>query len=174
MSIWLGQSVGDQWNWVGYYENTGETLDHYAAWLTAWRNRHKITWGDHVWPHDGAHRDVGVLGAKTRAEVFSGLNFATPIIMPRRANPGDWIDATRLLIRKSRFDREACKSGLTHLRRYRREFNEARNVFHDRPRHDEHSHAADAFQIAAMGRGRVSNNSARWTDEVINWKYKAA
>lgn len=174
MTIWLGQCAGDVWNWVAYYENCGLAIDHYASWLTDFKNEHRIIFGDHVWPHDGAHRDVGILGAKTRAEVFAGLKFSAPIIMPRRSNPGDWIDATRLLMRKSRWDRTHTRIGQNRLRKYSKRKDPVRNVYLNLPLHDEHSHGADAFQIAAMGRGRVSNNTAQWGDEVMNFEFSGA
>lgn len=169
MAIWIGQAMEDQWIWLAYYENTGHSIDHYARWLTDWKIKHRVNFGDHVWPHDGAHRDAGILGGKTRSEVFAGLGFQAPIIMPKRDVIGDWIDASRVLIRKSRFDRDGCKSGLIHLRKYRRERDDVRNVYRDKPRHDEHSHGADAFQLAGMGRGRVSNNTVELPEINLDW-----
>lgn len=174
MTIWFGQAVGDDWNWLAYYENNGKALDHYAQHMQAKAAENRWTWGDHVWPHDGFHKDVGILGAKSRADVFAGLGFRMPIKMEKRSNPGEWIDATRLFIRKSRFDRTGCKDGLTHLRRYSRRHDEKRNVYLKEPKHDEHSHGADAFQIAAMGRGRVTNTAATWPDDIVNFKFEYA
>ncbi len=174
MAIWFGQAVGDDWNFLAYYENNGKALDHYAGIMNDLKAANRWTWGDHVWPHDGAHKDVGILGAKTRAEVFSSLGFRAPIIMPRRQNPGDWIDATRLFLRKCRFDRMACAIGLNHLRGYTKRKDAVRNVFLDEPLHNEHSHGADAFQIAALGRGRVSNKSATWNQKIIDFKFEYA
>lgn len=171
MTIWFGQAVGDDWVFIGYYENSGQSIDHYVSVMKERQAANRWTWGNHVWPHDGAHRDVGILGAKTRAEVFSSLGMATPIILSKRASPGDWIDATRLFLRKCRFDRIGCKDGLGHLRKYSKvkAKDATRNVYLNTPRHDEHSHGADAFQVAAMGRGRVSNNSANWSDDIMNF-----
>lgn len=174
MSIWFGQAVGDDWNIIHFYEAHGQAVDHYAAYMKEQAAKNRWTYGNHVWPHDGAHRDPGILGAKTRAEVFASLGMSTPIILPRRASPGDWIDATRLFIRKCRFNRTECKAGLIHLRKYSKVKDLVRNVYRNEPRHDEHSHAADAFQVAAMGRGRVSNNAANWSDDIVNFKFEYA
>ena len=172
MSIWFGQSVGDAWNFIHFYENTGQAIDHYDSYMREQAARERWTFGDHVWPHDGAHRDSAILGAKSRAEVFQSLGFKAPIIMPRRASPGDWIDGTRLFLRRCRFDATACRTGLIHLRKYAKRRDASRNVYLNEPKHDEHSHAADAFQVAAMGRGHVSNNSAVWRDDVVNFKFE--
>lgn len=174
MCIWFGQNLGTHWNWLHYYENNGKAIDHYAGYLTDFKNTHRVVFGDHVWPHDGAHRDIGIVGAKTRAEVFAGFNFKAPIILPRRANPGEWIDATRQFLRKSKWDRTGCKTGLLRIRRYSKRFDPVRNVYLKEPLHDEHSHGADAFQVAAKGHGQTSNNSAEWGDEIMNFEFKYA
>lgn len=174
MTIWFAQQVNGQWNCLAYYENNGQALDHYVGVMKDLASRRKWTWGNHVWPHDGAHRDVGILGAKTRAEVFASLGMGQPIILPKRANPADWIDATRLHLRKCRFDRDNCGPGISHLRKYTKRLDPVRNVYLNEPRHDEHSHGADGFQVMAMGVGRVSNNSAVWSKEITEWKFAVA
>lgn len=162
-AIWFGQVVGSgtgaaHWRWIDYVEQSGQALDYYAKVLNERAAARGYVYGDHVWPHDGGHRDPGILGGKTRREVFDSLGFKT-IVLPRHGL-ADGIEATRTLIRVSHFDEEACRVGLKKLRRYKRNFDTARGVFEDRPRHDENSHAADAFRAAAMGQGRVSNASA--------------
>ncbi|MDX2143001.1 MAG: terminase family protein [Rhodospirillaceae bacterium] len=168
-AIWFGQAVGSgqgapAWRWIDYYENSGHALDHFARVLKEKAQTHRWVYGDHVWPHDGGHRDPGILGAKTRREVFEGLGFKT-ILLPRHGL-ADGIEAARRLIRMSRFDAVACREGLKKLRRYRRDIDPARGVYQDTPRHDENSHAADAFRTAAMGQGRISNASA-WTNTAL-------
>jgi hypothetical protein len=169
MAIWFGQNVGGSWNFVAYYENHGQAIDHYARHLHDLAAARRWTWGEHVWPHDGGRRDAFLSGGQFRSDVFVNLGFRAPLIMPRRRTPGEWIDPARLFLRGCRFDREGCKAGLTHLRKYRHRRDEARGVFLNEPHHDEHSHAADAFQLAAVSRNRVSNKSAVWSDAVLNF-----
>lgn len=163
--IWFGQAVGSgqgaaSWRWIDYYEHSGVALDHYARVLKDKAAARRWVYGEHVWPHDGGHRDPGILGAKTRREVFESLGFKTRLL--GRHSLADGIDAARRLLRVSRFDAAACREGLTKLRRYRRDFDLARNAYTDSPRHDENSHAADAFRTAAMGAGMV-NNASTWS-----------
>lgn len=163
--IWFGQVVGSgqgtpSWRWIDYYENSGQALDYYARVLKDKAADRRWVYGQHVWPHDGGHRDPGILGAKTRREVFESLGFKT-ILLPRHGL-ADGIDAARRLLRVSRFDAAACREGLKKLRRYRRDFDVARNVYIDAPRHDDNSHAADAFRTAAMG-GNLVNNTSAWS-----------
>ncbi|MCB2106694.1 MAG: hypothetical protein KDE14_03285 [Rhodobacteraceae bacterium] len=164
-TIWFGQGTGGEWRWVDYYENSGQSLDHYAAVLKARAAERRWSYGDHIWPHDGGQRDPGILGGRTRRDVFEQLGFKATVL-PRQPL-ADGIDAARRLIRVSRFDADRCRDGLTKLRRYRRARDAARNVFLDRPEHDDNSHAADAFRAAAMGRDRVSNTDA-WSNADVD------
>ena len=61
------------------------------------------------------------------------------------------IQAARGLIDKCRFDEVRCTTGLEALRLYRRDYNEKRMAFSDKPLHDWTSHAADAFRYLALG-----------------------
>jgi hypothetical protein len=46
-------------------------------------------------------------------------------------------------------DEQGCGLGLRQLRAYRKEWDESRGVWKDRPRHDDASHGADAFMTLA-------------------------
>jgi hypothetical protein len=48
-----------------------------------------------------------------------------------------------------KFDAANCKEGLNHLELYHRAYDKRRKVFLQQPKHDEHSHAADAFLTEA-------------------------
>ena len=47
------------------------------------------------------------------------------------------------------FDAAACSEGLKALRSYRKEWDEERGIWRDKPRHDWASHGADAFRCLA-------------------------
>ena len=63
----------------------------------------------------------------------------------------DGINAARLAIPKTYFDRDKCQIGLEMLRQYRQEWDDKRKVFRDHPKHDFTSHSADAFRYLAIG-----------------------
>ncbi len=157
MCIWFGQASGGEWKWLHYYENTGKALGHYSQYCQDLQRYHKFTWGTDVWPHDGVNRQDGDgLKPERRCDIWKRLTGRAPVILPR-SPPEHGIEAVRMLIPKSRFGIEAM-AGVRHLRRYGREHDDVRNVFRQTPRHDEHSHGADAFRTAAMGQKRVSND----------------
>ena len=49
------------------------------------------------------------------------------------------------------FDEIGCADGIKRLRHYRKDWDDEREVFRDRPRHDINSHGADAFMTFACG-----------------------
>jgi hypothetical protein len=63
----------------------------------------------------------------------------------------DRINAAQLTIPRCRFNSVQCAQGLVGLREYCRDWDDRLKVFKDQPKHDQASHAADAFGYMAMG-----------------------
>ena len=74
-----------------------------------------------------------------------------PEIVPRVSNKLDAIEAAREVFPNCDFDAKACEDGLKRLKHYRKEWDDRRGVWKDRPRHDENSNGADAFMTFATG-----------------------
>ncbi len=72
-TIWLHQHVDGYDRFIGYYENSGEFIGHYIAWLNAWAKERSATFGDHYIPHDGDRESLW-LESGTKG-VMSGLGF---------------------------------------------------------------------------------------------------
>lgn len=159
MAIWFAQGKNGQWNFIDYYENTGKALGHYAKVMAdKAKDRGFQLYGKDIWPHDGVNRvDGDGDDPERRCDIWKRLTEREPVIL-KRHGVGDGIEATRAMISTSRYDRRYCAEGLRHLRRYGRERDEVRNVFKPDPRHDEHSHCADAHRTAAMGRDKCTND----------------
>jgi hypothetical protein len=66
-------------------------------------------------------------------------------VVERPRSKGETIAAARAAFARCRFDEGACELGLRRLRAHRKEWDESRGVWKDRPRHDDASHGADAF-----------------------------
>jgi hypothetical protein len=62
----------------------------------------------------------------------------------------DGINAARRMLRRCWFDAERCELGIEALRQYKREWDDDKKAFKDRPLHDWTSHAADAFRYLSM------------------------
>lgn len=151
MCIWFRQKVGPEHRFVGYYSNSGEGLEHYARILKEWADDRKLTYGTHHMPHDANARRLGY-EAKTVAVMAQEAGIRPVIVVPRIPSEKVGIEAVRNYLRKCWFDETATTPGIWCLDNYRKEWDEDRGVFKDRPRHDKASHGAKAFETAAVSR----------------------
>lgn len=153
-TIWLHQRIGSRDRFVGYYENSGEHISHYIRWLKDWAREHGADFEDHYWPHDGARQDLFLEDGRLAEAEKLGLR---PAIVPRVQNKMEAIDAVRARFANCDFDHHACAVGIKRLRHYRKEWDDQREVWKDRPRHDENSHGADSFMTFATGFKEVTS-----------------
>jgi hypothetical protein len=148
-AIWFWQFIRDtgRIRFIGYYENTGEGAEHYV------RKLRDLAWGKwppygyHFLPHDVAVTEWGT--NKTRFETLVQLGIR-PTRIPQHTVE-DGINGVRLSFANFEFDELACAEGLKALRAYRKEWDEERGCWKDKPRHDWASHGADALRYAVMG-----------------------
>ena len=156
-TIWFFQVVGLSFRFIDYYENTGESLAHYAKLLDS----KQYKYGDHYLPHDVEHRTVQT--AKSTREILQELGLRS-IITIQRAKDIDsvlgGIEAGRNILSQCWFDEKRCVRGLKALEAYHAEYDEVKKKLSNRPAHDWSSHAADAFRTFAVGyREKVKHKS---------------
>lgn len=142
--VWFAQIVEGETRVIDYYANRGMALDHYAKIV---RDK-PYNYHAHLLPHDGAKGEL--IAGSTIVETAKTLLGRGVEVLPR-VSVEDGINAARLLLPRCRFDAVRCADGIEALRQYRRDWNDERKAFSDRPRHDWSSHAADAFRYLAMG-----------------------
>jgi phage terminase large subunit len=142
-SIWVAQLVGSEVRLLDYYENHGVGLDHYVKWI----KDNDYLKAEHILPHDVRVRELGT--GKSRMEMLeeSGLDAK---IAPRMGLD-DGIQAVRRLLPRCWFNVPKVQIGLNCLRNYRRDYDEKRKIFYERPLHDWSSHGSDAFRYLALG-----------------------
>jgi len=142
-AMWVVQETGQEKRIMDYVENHGQGLDWYVNWLKE-NNWHKA---EQLLPHDVEVRELGT--GKSRLEVLreAGLDVK---VLPR-LSVDDGIQSVRRLLPACWFNMPKVKQGLDCLRNYRREYDEKRNVFYDKPLHDWASHGSDAFRYLALG-----------------------
>ncbi len=145
-TIWLHQFVDGLHRFVGYYENSGEYISHYVSWVREWARDRNAVFGDHFLPHDGDRQSLWLPDGTMK--VMSDLNFR-PRIVKRPDNKIEAINIARGRFSQCAFDEQGCSTGLKRLRAYRKDWDDIRGVWKDRPDHDDASHAADGFQTFA-------------------------
>ena len=141
-SIWIAQVAGQEIRLLDYIENHGQGLDWYVRELKS-RNWEKAQM---LLPHDVEVRELGT--GRSRLEMLREAGLDCTVVP--RLPVDDGIAAVRRLLPRCWFHKET-KQGLDCLINYRREYDEKRNVFFDKPLHDWSSHAADSFRYLAVG-----------------------
>ena len=146
-AIWFVQIIGLEIRVIDYYENRGVGIQHYAKVLKEKDYYYK----EHLMPHDAGHQQLAT--GSSLAKQLNQLGVKPTRVLPREKNLSDevGIQAVRDLLPKCWFDHEKCKQGIKALELYRRDYDDKREVFKERPLHDWTSHAADAFRYLAMG-----------------------
>ena len=142
-SIWVAQLVGTEVRLLDYYENHGVGLDHYVKWI----KDNDYLKAEHILPHDVRVRELGT--GKSRMEMLeeSGLE----VKIAPRMGLDDGIQAVRRLLPRCWFNVPKVQIGLNCLRNYRRDYDEKRKIFYERPLHDWSSHGSDSFRYLALG-----------------------
>lgn len=139
------QAYGNEIRIVDYYENSGEGLAHYVNIL----NDKGYTYGQHALPHDVRVKELGT--GVTRYQTLVDLNLRNIRVVERTPSIQDDIEAVRRILPRCFFDVERTQKLVEALENYRRTFNETTGEFSNTPKHDKHSHAADAMRTLACG-----------------------
>ncbi|MGT2444483.1 terminase [Ensifer adhaerens] len=151
-TIWLHQEVAGENRFVGYFEDSGMGLGHYFGWLDKWAAQRSARWGVHHGPHDIDHRRQTTTSgqAETIKTMSAKLGFVFKTV-ERNPDKINAIHAVRMKLPGCVFDEAACSVGLMHLENYSRDWDDKLSVWRSHPRHDEHSHGADAFMTFTDG-----------------------
>lgn len=162
-AIWFFQAKPQgNYHFINYYENNGEGLKHYLDKLEEFKNKHKITYGQHFVPHDMGNREFvsGVERIETAREF--GYNMTR---LPQ-TNIGEGIQAVRSILNNCFFDIFSCKRGIQCLDFYRKKYNDALKQYYDQPLHDQYSNGADAFRYASVGIKAIGLGGGGFDDDI--------
>jgi hypothetical protein len=160
-SIWVAQLVGTEVRLIDYYENHGVGLDHYVKWI----KDNDYTKAEHILPHDVRVRELGT--GKSRMEMLeeSGLE----VKIAPRMGLDDGIQAVRRLLPRCWFNVPKVQTGLNCLRNYRRDYDEKRKIFYERPLHDWSSHGSDSFRYLALGLDEGHSTWSKPINQLPKW-----
>jgi hypothetical protein len=164
-AIWFKQHAAGEERFLLTYENSGESLEHYAQFLLSrgW------TFGTHYLPHDAANKSLqtGKSVEMILMELLPGHKFE---IVPRVESVLSGIQQTRLkMTGPVYFDEDGCADGLAALDNYKKKYNEKQDVYTETPLHDRYSNYADAFrQWGQIERNRTSTSSKK--RPTSNWR----
>ena len=133
------------------YENSGETLAHYAAYLLQLSQERGYVYGTHFLPHDAENKSLqtGKSPLDILRELLPGHRF---VVVPRVEALKTGIDLTRAQFETVWIDSDECTGLIAALDAYRKKWDPKREVFLDNSHeHDRYSNYADAFRQWGQG-----------------------
>lgn len=142
MSIWMTQAVGQELRIIDYMEGTGQGLPFYIAKL----KEKPYVFGGHMAPHDIEVRELSTGKTRRDTAYALGIDFRVAPKLPI----ADGIDAVRGLFDRCWFDADRTRDGLNALKNYRKQYDEKRKTYENKPYHDWSSNGADAFRTMAV------------------------
>jgi hypothetical protein len=152
-AIWGRQVVGPWRHWIRFHEESGAGYFHFINWI----EDQGFLVGANYLPHDAEQKrqknqlDPSDFALTSPQMILQEMRPSwTWRVVPRVQTIQHGIDVTRQAFAFYRFDEEGCKEGLLHLENYSRKWNNQLQCWDDHPRHDEHSHAADAIRQEAQ------------------------
>ncbi len=145
-AIWVMQMCGREPHILDFYQESGQSLEHFVQWLSKLPYAGKL--GAHLLPHDSKVRELG--SGKSRIEILRGMGLRNLKVVPKLPKDQQ-IEAARLLLPKCWFNEDTTADGRKALRNYSFAFDQKRKVFSLAPLHDHSSNAADALQVLAVG-----------------------
>lgn len=159
-AIWFWQMAGGEVHVIDFYASNGHGVEHYVDVLNEkGYNYAKLGNKPFLWlPHD-ARAKTFASGGKSTQEQFMAHGYSSRIVPSLSLQDG--INAVRLMLSKTYFDRQNTFDGVESLKLYRREYDDDKKVFRDKPLHDWTSHAADAARYMAIAYREASPEARR-------------
>lgn len=137
------QKVGNEVRVIECYANNGEGIGHYCDVLKS----KPYKYADHYVPHDAANK---LLAAGGRSIVQQAYDFGVKMRVVAATSQMNSIEAARKTLDITWFDKSNCEEFIEAMLQYQYEYDEERQTFKTKPRHDWTSHYADAFEIIAQ------------------------
>ncbi|PZO90366.1 MAG: terminase, partial [Acinetobacter johnsonii] len=152
MVIWFVRKIGeDRYQVIDYYENSGEGMRHYFKVL---KDR-GYTYSAHYAPHDIQNRSL-MNDGKSRLDIakegyeIDGAKYSVRFQVVPNIGIMDGIELAREILPRCEFDETKCGEGISHLENYRKEWDDKKGCWKDKPLHDHTSHGADGFRYFAV------------------------
>lgn len=148
MALWFGQMVNNWINLIDYYENADEDLEHYISIIQS-RGYHIGT----VWfPWDGvsARTHHNLTGTALRSPEMVARSLGVNVRLAPDTSVENGIIAVRSIFPQLRFSEPKCFEGIRHLRMYQWGPKPEDGKVITKPKHDAHSHGADALRTLAV------------------------
>lgn len=137
------QAIGQTFNIIDYYENSGHQLEFYINYINTKEYNYKLHW----FPHDMRVTEWG--GQRyTRLEKARQLGIKGDIVDSVLLEDG--IEYVKSNMAKIWIDAKKCEKLVTCLENYRYEYDRKKSCYKNIPLHDKYSHGCDALRYACL------------------------
>ena len=161
-AIWYVQLLGLEIRYIDYYENNGQSLEHYAREMKS----KEYVYGDIFFPHDGKVRELGSgISRKDKFERLMGIpvqivpdvSFLDGIECARRMFKRFWFDLDKTATKKHKG--HVC--GVDCLKYYQKKWDEKAERYEDKPKKSKWNHGADGVRYTSIvvDKGLLTNNN---------------
>ena len=132
------------YNFVNYYEDSWKTLEHYFSYIDEWIERKRAKLGRIYLPHDSKQKWHSFLvSGITIYDKFEKHYAGKVKYIKNEIGINDGIQEVRKLFPRIRFDIDTCSQLIRCIDNYKKDYDDVKKVFRDKPRHDWASHGAD-------------------------------
>ena len=160
-SIWFVQTVpGGEVRVIDFYQNCQKTIDHYVQVLENKGYSYKDWW----LPHDAENKNMT---GKSVKDILEGMG--KPVRITPKLSIADGINAARTLLDRCFVHETNCADGLQNLRHYRYDVDPNTKMFSNKPLHDQHSHAADAWRYVAVALDEGTSSWGKSINQPKKW-----
>lgn len=144
-AIWRWQEFTDHILVNFAMEWSAKSIDFYINWLHSQREA-GFRMGN-VWlPHDARAKSLQTGRSIVEQFLTNGIR---PRLVPTLSIQ-DGVSAARMMFKEIVFDEGGCYDGLKALKSYKREFDQDKKAFRDKPNHDWSSNYADSFRYLSL------------------------
>lgn len=153
------------------FQQSGEAIPYYAAFLQRCSAERGFVYGTHYLPHDADHKSLQT-GKSVRDLLEGALPGHRFVVVPRVEHLLTGIQQTRVAFGGCWFDVEECADLIAALDAYRKKWDPRLEVFTDEAVHDGFSNYADAFRQFGQGyiAPRLAGDAARRPSRSSTWK----
>lgn len=140
------------WQLVGKAIHLIDQIDHTDVgfdWFAKELDKKGYSFASHLLPHDGANREIGAPGARSRIDSFRTLGLVPAQVVPRQNDIDEGIYSVRSLLADVYIDKTKCRKTIEALRKYHRVWSNERRAFSEKPAHDWTSHYVDSVRTFA-------------------------
>ncbi len=159
MSVGFFQKVRQEIRLIDYHE----TIDKGFDWWSKFLKEKPYTYLKHFAPHDIKVPEMS--SGKSRMDIAKDLGIKFEVVP--NLGVADGVHAGRLMFSRLWVDEVKCQLWLDYIAQYRREWDDNKGMFKDKPLHDFTSHAADMYRYTAVSEDLMnSERGALLTDDL--------